>query len=65
MAIWICNDTAIAENANRVQSNTSRIENTTHRLGNKRRYEIICPTEHNENEQIIAEEVNVHIDWGG
>ena len=33
-----CNDTDIAENANRIQSHTGRTENTTHRLGNERRY---------------------------
>ena len=60
-----CNDTDIAENANRIQSNAGTTEKSTHRLGDKRRYKIICSTEHNENEKIIAEEVNVHIDWGG
>ena len=59
------NDTDIDENANRIQSHNGRTENITHRLENKRRYKILCSMEYNENDKIIAEKVNVHIDWGG
>ena len=59
-----CNNTDIAENANRIQSHTGRIDNTTEKSGDKRGYEIMCSIEHDENNEIIAEEINVHINWG-
>ena len=59
------NDTNIAENTNRIQSHIDRTENTTQKSGDKRRYTIMCFIEHNENNEIIAEETDVHIDWGG
>ena len=37
----LCNDTDIAQNANRIQSNTSRTQHTRKNSGDKRRYKII------------------------
>ena len=47
----LCNDTNIAQNANRIQSHTSRTENTSQNSADKRRYKIICSMEPNENEK--------------
>ena len=57
-----CNDTDIAANANRIQTTNSRANKG---VSDKPRYKLICSMEHNENDSNIAEEINVHIDWGG
>ena len=60
-----CNDTDIAANINMIQTNNSRVQQLNKGVSDKPRYKLICCIEHNENDNNIAEEVNVYIDWGG
>ena len=60
-----CSDTDIVQNVNRIKSNTSRTQNDGNHSGDKRRFKILCSIEANVNNEIVAEEINVYIDWGG
>ena len=60
-----CNDTDIDLSAKRFQNETLRNQINKNDLKDKGRYKLVCSVESNENDNTIAEEVNVHIDWGG
>ena len=60
-----CNDTDISLDANRIQKTFDGTVGIKKSVSNRPRYKLICTIENNENDDEIAEEVNVHIDWGG
>ena len=67
MGSWpssFCNETDIALNANRQQPSMNDKEHTSTRESSNPRFKMSVTIEHNDND-IVEEIINVHIDWGG